>query len=66
MNSLQIRAGEEFTLRTGEKMRIVKIEDGHCIVLCLKTGHSYIYGIDALKRVYLMETESEVKSDGSK
>lgn len=55
MNCLKIAEGEEFTLRTGEQMRIEKIEDGLCIVRCVKTGKSYMYGAEALRRVELHE-----------
>lgn len=55
MNCLKIAEGEEFTLRTGEQMRIEKIEDGLCIVRCVKTSKSYMYGAEALKRVELYE-----------
>lgn len=55
-NGLKVEPGECFTLRTGEQMRIEKVEMSIAIIKDLKTGKTFHYGVEALKRVYLADT----------
>lgn len=58
-NGLNVLPGECFTLRSGERMRVKKVEYSIALLEDLETGKTFAYGADALKHVYLDDGGSE-------